>query len=256
MRPSLAVAFVALLSASPARAADDITEAKLHYQLGASAYEKGRYEDAVREFKASYDLSKKPDILFDLARALTKLDRPEEAIDYLKRYLVAAPDSPDAPTVRSELQAREAALAAKREADAAKQQAAAASDEALRREDEARKAREEAATARAASHPRWPGYAALVGGVVFLGVGIALGAVAESAASTATNGSGMFDLANQSRGRSSATAGAIFDFLGVALAGTGVGLLLWARSGDAADKAHARLWITPSLGGAVAGGSF
>lgn len=63
-----------LLCASIARAAStDLDQAKTFFAAGASAYSKGRYEEAVSQFEEAYRLAPKPQVLFSLAQAERKL---------------------------------------------------------------------------------------------------------------------------------------------------------------------------------------
>lgn len=58
-----------------------------HFQAGSSYYKQGRYTDAIREFREAYDLSKKPALLYNIAQALERLGRTQDAVSYYERYL-------------------------------------------------------------------------------------------------------------------------------------------------------------------------
>ena len=243
-------------------AAEPMEEAKLHYRAGASHYEAGRYADAIREFQAAYDASKKPEILFNIARAHTRLGHDEEAIAFLKRYLEAAPDSADAPSVRAEIEARERALAERRDktraevaAELAKRDAAAAHQEAVTAQ---RRAEAERQRAEQARYPKWPGYALLGGGGGLLGIGIALGAVAVSASNRVAAGTGEFSAccaADQNLGLTASRAGLALDLIGGAMVAAGAGLTLWAHRGSRRGERGKQVLLLPAVGGlAVAGG--
>ena len=86
-----------LLAAGPARAqgeapreADD-QRARVLYENGAILYEEGRYEDAVVAWKEGYELSNRPLFLFNIANALERIGRWEEALEYLNQYRAFAP---------------------------------------------------------------------------------------------------------------------------------------------------------------------
>lgn len=264
-----------LLIALPVAAAEgdpNLGEAKIHYDSGAAYYAGGHFEEAVREFKAAYELSRRPAILFNLARAETKLGREEEAIKYLKRYLDESPDAADAPSVRSEIEAREKGLTERKqlarveaEAEQARKQAEQARKQEQAAAAHAQRAEEEVRTARLALHPRWPGWLLIAVGAATVGAGIGLGVYATHEAGIVSDGGASApgkeavawggDFAHaESLGTTLYRAGVALDVVGGALAAGGVGLLVWAMKGAAADKARA--WIAPAGNGFVAGGRF
>lgn len=259
--PGIVMAVVALVCT--AAAAESMEDAKLHYRAGASHYEAGRYADAIREFQAAYDASKKPEILFNIARAHTRLGHDEEAIAFLKRYLEAAPDSADAASVRAEIEARERALAERRDktraevaAELAKQDAAAALREAATAQ---RRAEEEKKRAEQARYPKWPGYALLGGGGGVLVIGVALGAVAVSASNRVAAGSGEFSAccaADQNLGLTAARAGLALDIVGGAMVAAGVGLTIWAHRGSGRSEPGRQVRLLPAPGGLAFAGGF
>jgi len=55
--------------AAPARAGTDEDErAKAHFLAGQSYYEQASYTDALREFNEAYRISKRPSLLYNIAR--------------------------------------------------------------------------------------------------------------------------------------------------------------------------------------------
>jgi tetratricopeptide (TPR) repeat protein len=100
LRVALAVAllFFALAATGSATAAppDDgclrDPECREHYDKAYSLYEKGRYEAALPEFQAAYQLRQMPWLLINIGRTLHRLGRLEEAITYYQRYQRAAPN--------------------------------------------------------------------------------------------------------------------------------------------------------------------
>lgn len=64
---------------------------KTHYELGLALYQAQKFDDAIPEFKAAYDLDPKPQLLFNIAQAYRKAGHPREAIQYYDRYLGAEP---------------------------------------------------------------------------------------------------------------------------------------------------------------------
>ena len=130
-----------ILWATVAQAQGDVARAKSHYKAGAGHYQKGKYAEAIREFEESYRLSRRPDILYNLAQCHDKLGDVEKTVEYLQRYLRDQPKASDREQVGAWLANREKALA--------EQRAAAARAEADKQAAETR-AREAEAAARAA----------------------------------------------------------------------------------------------------------
>jgi hypothetical protein len=60
------------------------------FRVGDAAYSEGRYEDALRAFSEAYQLSGRPQLLFNLANCHEHLGRNAEAIDALEKYLATA----------------------------------------------------------------------------------------------------------------------------------------------------------------------
>ena len=76
-----------------ALAADDPDDARARelYDNGAILYEEGRYEDAIAAWEEAYRLSGRPLLLFNIANALERLGRYDEAMVDLSRYRAFAP---------------------------------------------------------------------------------------------------------------------------------------------------------------------
>jgi tetratricopeptide (TPR) repeat protein len=86
---------VAVLSPATvhAQANDEVDKARARYEQGRALYQIGRYDDAIREFNAGWDLSQKPRFLYNLALCYRKLGDLPKTRDYLRRYLSLAPDN-------------------------------------------------------------------------------------------------------------------------------------------------------------------
>jgi tetratricopeptide (TPR) repeat protein len=69
---------------------DDV--ARELYQRSERAYEEGDYEQAIQTLKRAYELSPRRGLLYNLANALERLGRYEEAMSYLGRYAADAPE--------------------------------------------------------------------------------------------------------------------------------------------------------------------
>ena len=79
----------ALGSPESARAQD---RARLHFEAGASYYEAGDYEDALREFHRAFDLSEEPKLYYNFSLCHAQLDQYAEAADAMQNYLDQVPD--------------------------------------------------------------------------------------------------------------------------------------------------------------------
>lgn len=78
-----------------------LEEAQRLYQFGQEAYNKKRYDVAFGSFNRVYQLTKSPDLLYNLAKVAIKLDQKEVAIGYYRQYLSSHP--PDEATVQKEM---------------------------------------------------------------------------------------------------------------------------------------------------------
>ena len=67
--------------------------ARRHFESGASYLEQSDYESALREFKKSYELSERPEILLNLALVHERTGDWEHAISAINKFIAAAPES-------------------------------------------------------------------------------------------------------------------------------------------------------------------
>jgi tetratricopeptide (TPR) repeat protein len=74
-----------------ADASNRTEQARIHFEAGMAAFKNGAYEDALAEFQRGYDLSPRPGFLIDIAQALDRLGRYDEAIAYCERYMSTEP---------------------------------------------------------------------------------------------------------------------------------------------------------------------
>jgi tetratricopeptide (TPR) repeat protein len=79
-------ALVAALSSSVRVQAQD-DRARLHFQAGASYYEAGDYEDALREFQRSHALSQRSELFYNFSLCYQQIGDLDNAALYLRRYL-------------------------------------------------------------------------------------------------------------------------------------------------------------------------
>ncbi len=89
----LGILCLALALPSPALAGDPAsdTRAKELYENGAQLYEEARYEDAIVAWRAAYDLSPRPLLLYNIASAEERSGQWKEAIETWNRYRAFAP---------------------------------------------------------------------------------------------------------------------------------------------------------------------
>ena len=107
------VFFTLLLSdSSNAQQNADQLLARKHYELGAQLYKTSDYSRALVEFQESYRLSKKPGLLFNLARCHEVLANLEKAIKYYRMYLAQVPGTLKRSLVESRLRNLEKRAAA------------------------------------------------------------------------------------------------------------------------------------------------
>ena len=96
---------LALCASAPARAQETLS-AKEHYQKGTSAYDLGRYTDAIKEFEAAYQIKNDPALLFNLAQSHRLAGNSDQALHFYKTYLRYVPKAAN----RAEIESRIAQL--------------------------------------------------------------------------------------------------------------------------------------------------
>ena len=83
------------------------TPAQAAYRAGVEHFKAGRFEDAIREFNKAYRLDPNPVLVFNMARAFEETKQYAPAIEFYKRYLSMAPDSPDRQAVEDSIRTLE-----------------------------------------------------------------------------------------------------------------------------------------------------
>jgi tetratricopeptide (TPR) repeat protein len=103
----LGVALVAVLGAGTAQAqemtADDL-RARTHFEAGRSYFEEGAYDRARDEFQRAYDLSRRPQLLLNLATTHERLGNYQQAINAIREYIQRVPDDPNRATLERRAQ--------------------------------------------------------------------------------------------------------------------------------------------------------
>ena len=226
------VAFVCLSSTAAVDAQSTasrdarISQAKKAFASGTSAYAAGDFDTALRSFQRAYELTKSPDLLYNIATVSDRMRLDDEALEAYEGYLEARPKSADREHVESRIEVLRAAIDARERAE-------------LDAEIEARKAAVEAAARVKAERPLtqhvgpgpgpWitigVGSAAVVSGAVLLGLGQRDQNKVESAP-PGSSFSAVEDMAERGPRRTKA---------GIALLGVGgaavIGGIIWQLTG-------------------------
>jgi len=68
-------------------------EARALFQAGSTAFQDGRYEDALGHFRRAHELSRRPQLLYNIGLAADRLRRDAEALEAFEEYLRLVPDT-------------------------------------------------------------------------------------------------------------------------------------------------------------------
>jgi tetratricopeptide (TPR) repeat protein len=105
--------------AAPAAAADAPApppgadaEVDWHAALGQRHFERGRYQDAIAEFRRAYELRADPEFLRGIGDSYRQLGIVDRALFFYDRYLAARPSAPDRDDVADKIAELERARAA------------------------------------------------------------------------------------------------------------------------------------------------
>ncbi len=79
-------------------------EARSLYEAGTAAFSDGRFEDSLARWREAYELSERPELLYNIATALDRLGRPAEAREQYQAYLEAVPDARNTNYVRRRIE--------------------------------------------------------------------------------------------------------------------------------------------------------
>jgi tetratricopeptide (TPR) repeat protein len=101
-RKSYASILLILFLATPALA-DDIGEARAHYQKGGKLYDLGKYLDAAKEYEAAYQIKDDPVLLFNIGQAYRLARSYPDAIRAYRSYLRRRPDAPNRAEVENRI---------------------------------------------------------------------------------------------------------------------------------------------------------
>jgi len=238
--------------------AEDMEKAREHYAKGKAHHDAGEYDQAAVEYEKSYELSRSPVLLYNLAQVERLGGHPEKALAHYKRYLELQPDGQGAQIAREFMEAITADL------DQAKK--TGAPPEVVEPDKDPDKAqpiepdpiiivlppadpRDERSGGRG-KIKRISGL--VVGGVglVSIGLGVKFGVDARSRADDVAQLSGMWDPADEDiwdDGEAAERKAIIFASVGgAAVVGGAVLYLLGSR--DAKKPAESRVAATPAVG--------
>ena len=90
---ALVVAALVVAATTAYAGADELQDAKQHYDRGMAHYELGEFAAAVEEFKLAYARSQAPGLLFNLAQASRLNKDYEQALHFYRTYLRVRPDA-------------------------------------------------------------------------------------------------------------------------------------------------------------------
>jgi len=240
-----------------------LAEAKRLFEEGASAYATGNYDQAIKAWEKSYEISQKPLIFESIANAWERLGDARKARDNLARWRDAAP-----PEERDLLDARLKNLDARvaREDEAASK---AAADKAAR---DAADAHDRAEAEAGSRRPWLPG--AVVGGVglaaVIAGVAVDVVANGKRPAASLCTMSGGLTLCNVAaegpitQSNRMAIAGDATWIAGAVAIAAGAVLVIVRRpgpvnapvTGQSTSASQAAAYLAPTLGGVMLAGQF
>jgi len=109
---------------TPAPADSTEAEARALFVAGRSAFEAGRFDDALGDFERSYALSERATLLYNIAACHDRLRHDEEALAGYRRYLRDIGETDNRAVVEGRITALQAALDQRRveaaDADAAR----------------------------------------------------------------------------------------------------------------------------------------
>lgn len=94
--------------------------AREHYERGLAKYNLADFDTAIKEFKASYELSKAPRLLFNIAQAYRLKKDYESALYFYQTYLRAEPNPPNRDDVDAKIDEMKQSIEAARKAREAK----------------------------------------------------------------------------------------------------------------------------------------
>lgn len=99
MRSALLITLTLAIALETPSIADDLVQARQHFDAGTKAYDLGHYIDAVKEYEAAYNAKPDPAILYNIGQAYRLAGDYPSAIRSYKSYLRRVPDAENRPEV-------------------------------------------------------------------------------------------------------------------------------------------------------------
>lgn len=244
--------------------ADAAAQAREHYQKGKTFYDLNRFDDAVKEFEAAYELRDEPVLLYNIAQSYRLANKYPEALRFYRSYLRRSPDAPNKAEVEQKIADME------RLVEQQNKLAVAKPDNTLQpgqKPAETAQQPSQPATQQPAPAPEAPkpgrlkvysGIAVAAVGVALVGGGVAMGVLAMGKGHSQEK-STVFQPGLESSGKTFQTVGLALDVVGGAAIAAGVGLAVWGviENRHAAEaSATRRMSFAPAVGRSYAGGAF
>jgi tetratricopeptide (TPR) repeat protein len=233
-----------------AQDAETDEEARTLYSLGEGAFEQGRFQAALDYFQQAYDLSHRPQLLFNIGQAADRVRDDRRALAAFDAYLQALPNVENRRVVEARIEILHRAIAASQPAP---QVVTPVTPTVVTPEATATSLAPDAPAAEShSSTGPWiiagVGAGALVVGALF----VALGAKDYNAVTDAPDGS-TWDAIEDAHGRASTriTVGSILLGVGAAAGATGLALALRSGGDDTAS-----LEVRVHANGLMLAGSF
>jgi tetratricopeptide (TPR) repeat protein len=262
---SFVLASVMTIPAAKAQTAQDTdAEARGLFLAGQAAFATSRYDDALRYFRQSYELSGRPQLLYNIAVAADRLRRDDEALAAFEQFLRDAPaDAPQRRDVEARIPVLREAVARAREAVATDTPEATVPNERTEASDET--ATDDSSDGGVLTNPPpasdrhrsvapWvltgAGAAVAVGGVL----SFALGRRDAARVTDASDGASWSSVEGAaSRARPEMNIG--LALMGIGVAGAAIGIT-WAIVGKHDDEQSATAELSVVPGGLVVSGGF
>jgi tetratricopeptide (TPR) repeat protein len=90
-------------AAKPALSNGQQAAAEEYFHHGQELFKQGKYGPAWVEFSTAYQLTDLPDLLFNLALAEEKLNRPADAAKHYREFLARSPNDPQTPQIQAKI---------------------------------------------------------------------------------------------------------------------------------------------------------
>jgi tetratricopeptide (TPR) repeat protein len=210
--------------------------ARALFTAGRAAIDEGDYEGAYRYFQESYDLSHRPELLFNLGNVAERLDRDADAIRFYTQYLEELPEAPNRTYVTTRLRVLEAGGSNE------------PGEEGAEEEEDGEAERARPAAPRPAGDGGVAGWAILGVGAAVAVTGVILIGVAASERSTvdgAPEGAPWSDYeGSHSLANTLAPLGGVL--IGVGVAAAVVGIVIGVSSGGSRSSTDVALRVSPT----------